>query len=190
MSTEGVSAIRENYDFYKKLLGEHKYVFKEVIEVSRAGTNNSLLEEKAYVTHVDLESDLALTVAVRPNDHKFFRFRLQCGEFYNLPFFLYEADGGTHRNYDENIPLAQQRVTTPYFLRYSKEGIAIAYKTESLHNYRKRRILEDINFGIRYFCQEAKLNLRDDEYPEISILPGNLPLRITQEDPNSTVLFL
>ncbi|WP_128547132.1 hypothetical protein [Larkinella soli] len=185
-----VPAIRNKYGFYRKLLREHKYVFRDRVEVVKTSQDPTYLVGRAYVSHIDLDTSISLKVCVKANDHNFFRFELRCEELGDLPFFEFHSDGCTHRNMDESIPLAEQRVTTPHFHRYNPVGVNMAYKTEQLEQENERKALEDINLGIIHFCHEAKLNLRDDEFPEISILPDALPLHVTQKDPNSTVLFL
>jgi hypothetical protein len=177
-----VPAIRSKYGFYRKLLREHKYVLRDTVDIVKIPGNSTFLEGKIAVSHIDLDAEITLSVRVKTNDHDFFRFELQCNELSEEPFFHFHSDGCTHRNADESIPLAQQRVTTPHFSHYNQQGSNFTYKLEEA--------TEDITASMAYFCQEAKLNLRDDEFPIIRVLPNALPLHVTQKDPNSTVLFL
>lgn len=177
-----VPAIRSKYGFYRKLLREHKYVLRDTVDVVKINGQPTFLEGKVAVSHSDLDAEITLSVRVKSNDHDFFRFELRCAELSEEPFFQFNSDGCTHRNADETVPLAQQRVTTPHFNQYNQQGANVTYKMEEA--------TEDINRSMLYFCQEAKLNLRDDEIPLIRILPNALPLHVTQKDPNSTVLFL
>ncbi|GAB3246630.1 hypothetical protein GCM10027347_01600 [Larkinella harenae] len=186
-----VPAIRSKYEFYRKLLREHKYVLRNTIDVVKVSGSAPFLEGKTTVSHSDLEAEIRLAVRVKNNNHDFFNFSLQCEELGEEPFFQFHSDGCAHRNVDETIPLASQRITTPHFNQYDQRGAAITYKMErSSPNEQQPDTIEDINRYMVYFCQEARLNLRDDEFPLIRILPNALPLHVTQKDPNSTVLFL
>ncbi|GAB3911877.1 hypothetical protein GCM10028803_54230 [Larkinella knui] len=177
-----VPAIRSKYGFYRKLLREHKYVLRDTVDVVKLAGNPTFLEGKTFVSHIDLDAEITLAIRVKSNDHDFFRFELRCHELSDEPFFQFQSDGCTHRNADESIPLAQQRITTPHFSQYNQQGTNFTYKMEEA--------TAEINHSMVYFCQEAKLNLRDDEFPVIRVLPNALPLHVTQKDPNSTVLFL
>ncbi|WP_138992566.1 hypothetical protein [Larkinella sp. C7] len=179
-----VPAIRSKYGFYRKLLREHKYVLRDTVDVVKVAGNSTFLEGKATVSHSDLDAEITLTVRVKCNDHDFFRFELRCLELSEEPFFEFHSDGCTHRNADESIPLAQQRITTPHFSQYNQQGANVTYPLQETTKE------NDISRRMAYFCQEAKLNLRDDEFPQIRVLPNALPLHVTQKDPNSTVLFL
>ena len=106
------------------------------------------------------------------------------------PFFQFHSDGCAHRNADEAVPLAEQRITTPHFNRFNQQGAAVTYKPEPEASDKEPDPANAINRNMVYFCQEAKLNLRDDEFPLVRVLPNALPLHVTQKDPNSTVLFL
>jgi len=178
--------IRSKYSFYWKLLREHKYVLRDTVDVVKVAGNSTFLEGKTSVSHSDLDADIRLTVRVKNNNHDFFQFELRCVELGDEPFFRFHSDGCAHRNADEAIPLAEQRVTTPHFNRYNQQGAAVTYKMER----QEPEAIEDINRSMVCFCQEAKLNLRDDEFPLVRVLPNALPLHLTQKDPNSTVLFL
>ncbi|RRB03781.1 hypothetical protein [Larkinella rosea] len=177
-----VPTIRSKYGFYRKLLREHKYVLRDTVDVVKVTGQPTFLEGKVAVSHSDLDAEITLSVRVKSNDHDFFRFELQCAELSEEPFFQFQSDGCAHRNADETIPLAEQRVTTPHFSQYNQQGANVTFKMGTPE--------DDINRSMLYFCQEARLNLRDDEIPLIRILPNALPLHVTQKDPNSTVLFL
>ncbi|MFC5411319.1 hypothetical protein ACFPMF_18500 [Larkinella bovis] len=185
-----VPAIRSKYDLYRKLLREHKYVLRDTVDVVKIDRNSPFLEGKAIVSHCDLDAEITLAVRVKANDHDFFRFELQCEDLSEEPFFQFHSDGCAHRNADEAIPLANQRVTTPHFNHFSAQGAAVTYKMVLQPGEKEPNTVEDINRSLVYFCQEARLNLRDDEFPLIRVLPHALPLHVTQKDPNSTVLFL
>jgi hypothetical protein len=185
-----VPAIRSKYGLYRKLLREHKYVLRDTVDVVKITGQPAFLEGKAHVAHIDLDAEITLAIRVKSNDHDFFRFELRCNELSDQPFFEFHSDGCTRRNADETVPLAQQRVTTPHFNRYNQQGASVTYKMAAEQPEKESDTPVDINRSLAYFCHEAKLNLRDDEFPAIRVLPNALPLHVTQKDPNSTVLFL
>lgn len=190
MSKEIAPEIRENYLFYNALLKERKSIFQEVIEISEVGNNANFLETSKEVKHVSLSKQIIFIVTVKCNNYKHFQFKLRCKDLSQRPFFRYDSDGGAHRNYDENIPFTYQQITTPHFNYYNKNGLNIAYKTDQLKNEKERKALEDINFCIAHYCNEANIRLKENDFPEISILPSTLKLEVVQEDPNSNVKFI
>ncbi|GAB3333551.1 hypothetical protein GCM10027299_41200 [Larkinella ripae] len=185
-----VPVIRSKYGFYQKLLREHKYVLRDTVDVVKVSGQPIFLEGRAAVSHSDLDAEITLSVRVKNNNHDFFQFELRCDELGDESFFQFHSDGCAHRNADETIPLAKQQVTTPHFNHYNRHGAAVTYKMPLQPSEKEPDTIEDINRSMVYFCQEAKLNLRDDEFPFIRVLPNALPLHVTQKDPNSTVLFL
>ena len=190
MSKEVAPEIRDNYSYYNSLLKERKSIFQEVIEIYKVGNNSNFLESFKDVKHQTCNKDIHLIVTVRKQDHKYFQFKLRCQDLSRRPFFRYDSDGDTHRNYDDDIPFAEQQITTPHFHYYNEKGINIAYKTEQLLNEQERKALEDINLCIAHYCHEANIRLNEDDFPSISIEPGTLPFVIVEEDPNSNVNFI
>jgi hypothetical protein len=183
--------IRDNYNFYKILLEERKSIFQEVIEIKEIKKNNkNILETSEIIKHSSDNSKIELIVNVKINDYKFFQFKLKCKELSDIPFFRYDNDGETHRNYDEDeIPLRGQSVNTPHFHFFNEKGINIAYQTATLKDEAEKKALEDINLCIAHYFHEANIRLNGDDFPKVSILPGSLNLDFTQDDPNSNIRF-
>jgi hypothetical protein len=76
--------------------------------------------------------------------------------------------GPAHRNYDENIPLNDQQITTPHFNTFNSEGVSIAYKNDVLKNEETAKIIvNDINFGVSLFCQETNSKSKTKDSPEV-----------------------
>jgi len=182
--------ISTQYGFYNDLLKNRKSIFSALISVSEVGNNANILEDRIAITHSVLLNEIDLIVDVKMRNHNFFQFKLKCEDLSKVPFFRFDSDGDTHRNYDEDIPLSKQQVTTPHFHFYNEKGINIAYKTKQLLDDAERVALEDINLCIKHFCHEANLRFNDDDFPEVEILHGDLKLKTTKEDPNSNVTFL
>jgi hypothetical protein len=190
MSKEIIPEIKQNYNFYESLLRERKSIFQSVISISRVGNNRNILESNCDINHTLLTNDIVLRVNVKVNNHNFFQFKLRCSDLCAAPFFRYDSDGEAHRNYDENIPLAEQQVSTPHFHFYNENGVNIAYKTQQLIDENQRKALEDINLCIKHFCHESNIRLNADDFPDVEILPDLLPLRVSNDDPTSNVNFL
>ena len=190
MAKEIISEIRDDYDFYTKLLKERKSIFENIISINAIGNNTNILENNSEITHSTLTNELILRVNVKVNNHNFFQFKLRCSDLCAMPFFRYDSDGDTHRNYDDNIPLGEQQIPAPHFHYYNQDGINIAYKTDKLLDETERRALEDINLCIKHFCHEANIRLNDEDFPEIEILPNELQFRVSNDDPTSNVNFL
>lgn len=182
--------ISSNYGFYNNLLKDRKSVFSKLISISKPGNNENILENKVSISHSILQNEIVLIVDVKMRNHNFFQFKLKCDDLSKVPFFRFDSDGDTHRNYDEDIPLSQQQVSTPHFHYYNEKGVNIAYKTTQLLDDAERIALEDINLCIKHFCHEANLRVDPDDFPEVEVVHGGLKLKTTQEDPNSNVTFL
>jgi hypothetical protein len=181
--------IAAQYDFYVKLLAERKSVFEDVIEVSGVdGNNKNFLAKDSIVKHISINDELVLIVNVRIANYQYFQFKLRCKKLSGVPFFRYDSDGETHRNYDDNIPLAEQQITTPHFHYFTKEGKCFAYKTDKLLEPREQKALEDIGICIAHFCDESNIRLGDNDYPEISITYG-LGLQLIENDPLKNIQF-
>lgn len=189
MGKEIITEIRDNYALYNTLLKERKSIFDQVIEISKVNNNANILEQNAPVKHQLLSNDLVLIVNVKVNNHNFFQFKLRCKDLCGVPFFRFDSDGETHRNYDDDIPFEEQQITTPHFHFYNEKGINIAYKTKQLLSETELIALEDINLCIKHFCHEANLFYNEDKFPDISIMPTNLPLKILQIDPTENISF-
>lgn len=190
MGKEVAPEIRDNYTFYNSLLKERKSIFQEVIEISEVGNNVNFLETVKDVQHISDKKVMHFIVNVHVKNHKFFQFKLRCKDLSQRPFFRYDSDGDTHRNYDENIPFSEQQVPTPHFHFYNDKGVNIAYKTTQLLNEAERKALEDINLCIAHYCNEANIRWKEEDFPSISILPATLQLEVVEEDPNSNVNFI
>lgn len=189
MGKEIIESIRDNYSMYNKLLKERKSIFDAVIDISKPNNNANTLETIKAVKHPTLENSIVFIVNVKVNNHNFFQFKLRCKDLSGKPFFRFDSDGETHRNYDDDIPIDEQQVTPPHFHFYNEKGINIAYKTSQLQNEAELKALEDINLCVKHFCHEANLFLDDDNFPEITIMPSNLPFKFSQIDPTENVIF-
>src|ERR1700733_8118374 len=129
-----IPEIRDNYSFYNRLLKERKSIFDSVIGISEIRKNQkNYLINTTEVKHIQLTDKIILTSEVKINNHKYFLFKLRYINLSETPFFHYDSDGATHRNYgNENLPLKEQQVTTPHFNCFNENGLSVAYKTDKL----------------------------------------------------------
>ncbi|MBC7553970.1 MAG: hypothetical protein H7257_08325 [Taibaiella sp.] len=91
-------------------------------------------------------------IEVNKQNYKRFSFILRCITLSQRPFFHYDSAGASHRNYDDSLPLKEQKVDTPHFNCFKESGLSWAYKTEKLKNESERIALEDI-----YLCNRSLL---------------------------------
>jgi hypothetical protein len=181
--------IKDKYNYYTKLLKDRKSVFDSVIEIRSFGNNNKILEKETGVKHESIQDEIILIVNVRISNQGFFQFKLRCKSLAAVPFFRYDSDGDTHRNYGENIPLSQQQITTPHFHRFTEDGRNFAYKTDRLLDEKECKSLEDINACIAHFFDESNTRLGENNYPSCTVNPQELQLDISMNDPLDNIVF-
>jgi len=184
--------IRDNYTFYSDLLSNRKSVNEKVIDISNAKPTNKnfLINDNVLLKHITLVNEIVFISEVKARNYKYFHFKIKCVSLSDVPFFRYDSDGAAHRNYDDNIPLAQQQITTPHFHNFNIDGVSLAYKTKELLNDASRQALEDISLCVAHFCHEGNIRLGKDDFPSISILSKTLGLTMTEDDPNAGVNFI
>ncbi len=186
-----ITEIRDKYADYTTLLTGRKSVFEQVINITEKKGNNKnfLTNRDVNVKHSSLTDAITLIAEVRVDNYKYFNFKLRCRSLSEVPFFRFDSDGETHRNYDDSIPLSEQQITTPHFHRFNENGLLIAYKTDKLLNEQERIALEDISLCVIHFCHESNIRLNDDDFPGISIMPGTFQFETENNDPNKGVNF-
>jgi len=191
MGREIVKKFKEDYATYKILLNDRKSIFESVIDINEVGNNANTLEKIEDIEHITLKKNIDLIVNIKVNNNKFFQFKLRCKDFCEIPFFRFDSDGDTHRNYLENTTkLDAQKVETPHFHLYNEDGLNIAYRTPQLENIEQRKALEDINLCVYHFFREANIVLPNDALPKIKIKGGSLDLDFSNDDPNANMIFL
>lgn len=188
MGKEIVPGIRDNYTFYESLVKDLKHLLNDPILLSKTGRNVNFFETEESVKHSKLPNEIEFLVTVRKGNHKYFQFKLRCVDLCGQPFFRFDSDGETHRNYDESIPLSEQQVTTPHFHHYNSKGVNIAFKTPELIHPVIRVKLEEMANCIEHFFDTAKMEVMGGGYPSIRITEG-LGLTIEEEDPTANVVF-
>ncbi|WP_223559189.1 hypothetical protein [Chryseobacterium lathyri] len=167
MANKTIFEIRDNFIKFKELFEYRKTIIKDQIILVEKETKKDWTIGDSQ-TEIELEfDDLEFIVEKKKLDKKYgIKFRSQ--KFCKTPFFRFDSDGPAHRNYDENIPLNDQKVTTPHFNTFNAEGISIAYKNDVLNNEETAKIIvDDINFGVSLFCQETNSKSNSKDFPEV-----------------------
>lgn len=187
-----IREIREQYNVYQTLLSERKTISDKVINVSERKKNqrNFYTSPVSNLKHVYFDDPVNLLVEVRVDNHKSFKFQLKYPPLSPTPFFRFDSDGGTHRNYDDDLPFEDQSVDTPHFNYFSSTGLLLAMQTPELKNSQVRNVLiDDINLCLAHFCSEANIRLHEEDFPEVAIMPNLLNLILDKSDPNSGIIF-
>ncbi|WP_366182996.1 hypothetical protein [Flavobacterium ovatum] len=191
MGREIVTKFKEDYSTYNKLLKETKSIFDNVINITEVGNNANTLEKIEDLKHKTLKNNIELIINVKVSNNKFFQFKLKCKEYCKIPFFRFDSDGDTHRNYLENTTkLDAQKVEPPHFHFFNEDGLNLAYQTPQLENKNEKKALEDINLCIFHFFKEANIILSNDLLPIIKIKGNSLGLDFSNDDPNANMTFL
>ena len=158
--------IKDNFQLFEKLCNEVKIIEDEKILLVEKSNNKKWLEGDSHCI-LNSNKNLFLIVEKQKLDKKY-HIKFRCSDLSKVPFFRFDSDGPAHRNNDETIPLEKQRVTTPHFNSFNKDGYSVAYKNEILNDQEKSEIISnDINFGISLFCQESNSQLIDSNFPII-----------------------
>lgn len=110
-----------------------------------------------------------LHTEVKANEHPRFKFLLFAQAFMSTPLANYDSLGATHRNKFDNIPLAEQWVTTPHFNRYNAHGRRIAYKTSPLTNPEVLGQLTAATNCVILFYDEFQIHHSTAGYPAVLV---------------------
>jgi hypothetical protein len=192
MSQKANKEIQEKYALYKDLYENGKLTKTQSILVNSKKPNNNryLVSDLVKLEHVTQPHEITLVAEVKIANHKYFHFVVQCNYLSQAPFFRYDSDGPTHRNYDEELSLVDQQVTTPHFHRFNDKGFSIAFKTTPLLDENARASLEDIRNCIGFFCDVGNIETVQGGFPTITIMPSSLQLTLTQVDPTAGINFI
>jgi len=189
MAKEKIPEIKKNYDLYNQLLRERKSIFKEVISIQETGNNKHVLEEVIDLKHFSYNGNTCLIVNVKINKSNFYQFKLRCKDAFPMPFFRFDSDGDTHRNYIDGLSVEEQQITTPHFHYYNEEGVNIAYKTEPLLDETQKTALEDITLCLQHFFQESNITSDINDTIEVKIQPEQFPFDTINPNPHANTIF-
>lgn len=174
MANKIIFEIKDNFIKFKELFEIRKTISKDQIVLIEKETKKDWTIGNSK-TEIELEFDDLEFIVEKKNLDKKYGIKFRSQKFCKTPFFRFDSDGPAHRNYDENIPLAEQMITTPHFNTFNEKGIPIAYKNDILKNEDTAKIIvEDINFGVSLFCQETNSKSKNKDFPDIILREATL----------------
>lgn len=157
--------IREKFELFTTLVNAKKTIDKSHIVLDTKRSNETWLFGQIPVHHILVEDDIKLIVEKSRRDTHY-GIKLRCKSLTGEPFFRFDSDGPAHRNDFPHVPLEEQSVSTPHFNTFYSNGKAWAYKTETLQREEDcKALINDINFGLAHFCQEANVHGSAGQYP-------------------------
>jgi hypothetical protein len=183
--------VKNDFEYYTELTHGEKSVKENPILLEQKVTHKDWLSKNSNVEHRNIGEKIDLTVERKKSFYKY-GIKLTCKDFTKEPYFRFDSDGPAHRNKSNDIPLSEQKITTPHFNCFDKEGTAIAYKTDTLKNEGdSKAIVENIEFGLSHFFQEANINQDDEKViPVIELKVPELFEDNTETDPLNGVNFI
>lgn len=159
--------IADNFEDYKNILDERKIISDKPIILEKKKSNKNWLEKDIKLAH-NTYDDLQLKTQSNSLDIKDYKIAILSKEFCDEPLSRFDADGTAHTNTNSEIPLNERKIDTPHFHIYNEKGIEIAYKTEFLKNkVNSDNLQQNINHGIRHFCNEFNIKTFDEQTPEV-----------------------
>jgi hypothetical protein len=166
--------IKSDYEKYEKLLFKNKQSTERLIVLTLVKpTHRNTRTQKVKVEHSEISTNVELVVESKIENKRDFKFILRASDFSKEPFFRFDSDGLAHFNHGTGEPLFKEKIDTPHFHKYDREGRNIAYHTKSLQiETEKEALLSDINLCMAHFCDESKTYYQTD-YLEVMQTPPN-----------------
>lgn len=153
--------IRDDFDLYNRLLEKEKFIDDKLIELVDA--SSTWRRQDAKVRH-DSDEEILFSAAKQKTGSKY-GLKIFIKSLFDEPVFYFDSDGPAHFNFDSPKGLSGSQIDTPHFNFYDNEGVKRARRTDFIEG-NVTQLQSDINFGMKYFCQEAKLN-KDSHIPVI-----------------------
>lgn len=189
---EPISEIKDDYSKYEELLAGVKNTSTPTIMLDKLKENNKHTRAKSVeVTHKSISEDIELIVESKIANKKDFKFKLRAPGYILKPFFRFDSDGVSHYNRTKNIALPLQKVDTPHFHKYDKDGLNFAYKTTSLKNETEcEALINDINLCMAHYSDESQTYYNDCDYIEIvQTPPTELDFKSIKDNPTEGVNY-
>jgi hypothetical protein len=178
---------------YDKYLNEKKVSEQNEVIIADKKQSNQRWRQGSVSLSSDEANESDLVVEVRHRDDSGMKIQLFSPQMAEGPCFRYDGDGEAHRNRVEGMRLSESQVTTPHFHRFIDKKTEIAFKTEVLSDEKNAKaIVEDKDFALAHFCQEANVEGQDQKGIDIKLGEAELPLKITKptfSDPMEGVDF-
>ena len=151
------------------------------------GNHRSSLYEEVDLISEENFGETSLVCEVRDKNKYNYSFQILTDSIKNRVISRFDEGNGTHKNNCDDIPLAEQMVTTPHFHRYDENGRFIAYKTYELKQLGTTPI--KIADGFKSFCSHLNISCNNNIEPTIEVVEaGALPLEF-DNDPLNGINF-
>ena len=182
--------IKNNYEYFKDLCYAEKNLKANPIVLEPKKSNRDWLKQSEKIEHSTIDENINLVVEKKISLYKY-GIKLHCPNFTEKPYFRFDSDGPAHRNKTE-LPLPEQKITTPHFNTYDEKGQEYAYKSEVLKNEEDAMaIVKNLDFGISHFFQETNIKTHGkEEYPKIEVNEPELFEVKPENDPLNGIDFL
>jgi hypothetical protein len=170
--------IKENFDTYKQLLSEKKVLNVKQISFDKQKSHKNWIENNSQLNG-NHETKFLLNTQQSKLDRKDYKFRLVATDFCEQALARFDADGATHHNKDNQIPLSKRKIEAPHFHCFDKNGKEIAYKTTFLEiKDNCTELQKNISIGLNHFCNEFNIQPNQEKQTEIvsnnSIFPFDI----------------
>tara|TARA_B110000211_G_C13886840_1_gene467717 strand:- start:225 stop:797 length:573 start_codon:yes stop_codon:yes gene_type:complete len=182
--------VKDNYEYLQELSFEEKNLNTNPIVLQPKRNNGDWLKQSNQIIHSTINENITLIVEKKISLYKY-GIKLHCPDFTEKPYFRFDSDGPAHRNKTE-LPLSEQKITTPHFNTYDEKGQEFAYKSDALKSEKDAKaIIENLDFGISHFFQETNIKTNGkEEFPKIKVNEPELFEIEPKTDPLSGIDFL
>lgn len=165
--------IKDNFSLYTDLIKKEKTLNATTITLQQ-GDHNRWREKIEVIDHNSHE-EILFGVAKHKIDSKY-GLKIFIKHFTPEPVFYFDSDGPSHDNRDEITTLTERKINTPHINYYNENGVKLAKRNQFIED-NEEELQNDIELGMKFFCQEANIN-QNKTIPKV--LPhgsGILPLQ-------------
>ncbi len=153
--------VRENFDFYNQLKDTAKGLSASAIYLSpRKNHIGRVIGESPLLS--TLGDSMLLEVESNSDSLQDFQFKIIDRSFIPQPLFRFDSDGAPHNNLGD-IPLSARQVKTPHFHAFDKNGVEIAYRTDTIEKYEAKMVSDHI-FAFKHFAEEENIIYGKDPF--------------------------
>lgn len=181
--------ILEKYDSFQNFMSAKKFTSTPIVVKDKRLQHPSSLEYESSLSCSVPFGNSYVSIEVKNGDHRNFSAKMMTTEITSKILLRYDSAGLCHRNNLDDIPLLEQKVTTPHIHKYDEKGRLIAIKTERILANQDKAA--DIKYGFPIFCYEANIlgeNSTTCPALQVGALPI-LPFKQEIEDPCEGVPF-
>ncbi len=183
------ATIQSRYAEYEALLAAQKIATSSQVLLSDKPQNRKFLSGSVALS-LSLSEKASLVADKSKRVPSDYGIKIRAVDFVPAPLMRFDADGPSHRNDVEDVPLPLRQVTTPHFHKFDARGVEIAYKTPFLlEEANVQAIHSSLDAGMEQFSVEANVRCEDDSFPTVGELALSLSLPEANNDPLAGVNF-